>query len=247
MPADHYIYQRIHTLAGKSLHLREHLELAARAFRHIYGGEQPVLDERVIASQIAEVLRANNSPARGSAVVMLRLAPQDNSQFSILNSQLTAEYIRTLLDVGYAVSSLRPTAVSYEYAIPFGGFPTGFQLSAAALFDHLALAHHGATRSVRRDGDKLISCGGEPLFGIQGKTLFTASFNEGAVESVERQLIIAAAKKARLDFLEEAVLHSELTSFDELFYADAAGITSLAECDGAKFMSLTVPRLIAAI
>jgi hypothetical protein len=237
--AEHYIYQHIHTLAGKPLHLGTHLDLAARAFQHIYGGEKPPLYENVVTTQIAEILRSNHAPTHGSAVVTLRLAPSDFAAFIT-----EIEYERTLLDTGYAVSSLRPTAASYEYSIPFGGFPTGFQLSAAALFDTLALSHHEATRSVRREGDKLISCGGSSLFGIRGKTLFTASPGEGAVESVERRLVIAAAAKARLDFLEEAVPQSELKSFDELFYADAAGITSLSECDGAKFMSLVVNRLL---
>ena len=262
---EHFVYQRIHTLAGKSLHLDAHLDLAARAFQHIYGGPRPEFDEASIAKQITELLRTNRSPAKRSATVILRFATHDNNDTSQSTSlrgaagdeaiRVTLAYERLLLDVGYSLSPMRPKAVSYEYDIPFGGFPTGLQLSAAALFDTLALSHHGATRSVRRDGDRLLSCGDAPLFGIRGKTLFTAPLTEGAVDSIERRMIIAAVtnnhekmqKPLRLDFLEEAVPHSELTDFDELFFADAAGITSLSECDGAKFMSLLAPRLVAAM
>ncbi len=67
------------------------------------------------------------------------------------------------------------------------------------------------------------------------------------MNSVERELVIEAASAARLSVREEPISHPELKSFDELFFADAAGITSLSECDGAKFMSLATPRLAAAL
>ncbi len=133
--------------------------------------------------------------------------------------------------------------MSYEYSIPFGGFPTGFHLAARELFDTLALRQHGATRSVRRRGDLLLTCGDAPLFAIRGRVLFTAPLTEGAMDSVEREMVIDAAAKARLSVREEPILHPDLKNFDELFLADAAGITSLAECDGARFMSLIAPRL----
>ncbi len=235
--AAHYVYQRVHTLAGRTLHLAAHLDMAVCAFQYIYG-VRPDLNENSIAEQIAGTLRTNRYPSHGSATVLLCLFPREEScDFMVMCE-------RPLIDKGYTVSSLRPRAASYEYDIPYSSFPTGFQLSAARMHDMLAL-EHGATRSVRRRGDQLISCGESPLFGIKRKTLFTAPLIHGAVDSIERHLVIAAAAKAKMDFLEEAVPHSELKDFDELFYADASGITSLSECDGAKFMSLLVSRLIA--
>ncbi|MDR2890217.1 MAG: hypothetical protein LBV18_01210 [Alistipes sp.] len=228
---------------------------------------RPCFDEKTekeIAARIAEVLRDARSPSRGSAVVTLRFAAQTSqiipNQQIIPNRQATqtctdalqptrkiavdVEFGRTLLDTGYAVSSLRPQAVTYEYSIPFPAAPTGFQLSAQVLFDTLALSHHGATRSIRREGDKLLMCGAAPLFGIRGNTLFTAPIADGVPDSVERRRTMEAASKVGLHTIERAILRYELTQFDELFFADAAGITSLASCDGARFMSLTVNRLI---
>lgn len=240
--AAHYVYQRVHTIGSKTHRLAEHLDIAGRALWHIYG-TQPQFDEKTVGAQIAEVLRANRYPARGSATILLCLFPHTIAVGVPTGHDLLIMCERPLLENGYAVSSLRPAAVSYEYGMPYSAFPTGFQLSAARMHDMLAL-EHGATRSVRREGDRLISCGDSPLFGIKRKTLYTASFTEGAVDSVERRLVISAAAKAGMDFLEEAVPHSGLRDFDELFYADAAGITSLSECDGAKFMSLLVGRII---
>jgi hypothetical protein len=183
---------------------------------------------------------------------MLYLAPRGEGGI-----ELTVEFERVLLDAGYAWSSLRPRAVSFDYSIPFGGFPTAFQLSAKALFDTLGAsrtgnsdhtsADGGAVRSIRREGDKLLSCGDAPLFAIRGKKLLTTPLIEGTMDTIERRLLIEAAARERLGLTEETLRHSELREYDELFYVDAAGITSIAECDGAKFMSLAAPRLAAAM
>ncbi len=239
----HFVYQRIHTLGGKALRLAEHLLIAARAFEHIYGF-RPELDERETAAEITALLKTLRLPKGTSATVMLYLVPREDG-----GCEIKAEYERGLLDAGYAHSPLRPQAATFEYSIPYSGFPTGFQLSARALFDDLALRKHGAARSVRREGDRLISCGDAPLFAVRGRVLFTPPLTEGAMESVERELVIAAAErvKPRLAVREEPILHSELKSYDELFFADAAGITSISECDGAKFMSLAAARLAGAM
>jgi hypothetical protein len=235
----HYVYQRLHAAEGAALHLADHLKIASRAFEHIYG-EAPELDEGEIEARIAEILRPGRSAARTGSTVLLRLVWEDGCRWSVA-------FERVLLDAGYTLSPLRPKAVSYEYSIPFSGFPTGFQLSARDLFDTLALRQHGATRSVRRHGERLISCGDAPLFGIRGHILFTAPFSAGAMDGVEREMVISAAGRSRLIVREEPILHSELKSFDELFFADSGGLTSLAECDGAKFMSLVAPRVASAL
>ncbi len=244
--AAHFVYQRIHTLAGKPLHFAEHLDIAARAFDHIYGA-RPALDEAKIAAEISAKLRAAHYTPKGSATMLFCLAPDGPNNDK---PQITITPERQLLDTGYTHSSLRPMAITYEYSIPFSSFPTGFQLSATSLFDTIATIHSttdtakgGSARSIRREGKVLVSCGDAPLFGIRGRTIFTASLLDGAIDSVERNLVIASASDY-LSLREEPVLHSELTSFDELFFADAAGITSLSECDGAKFMSLLAPRLV---
>lgn len=236
-PAKHFVYQRIHALQGKVLHLADHLTIGVRAYEQIYG-IRPGVDEKTLAAHIAEALRMRHSPVRTGTTMMLYFYEAGDG-----NHTLSVEYERQLLDAGYALSALRPKAATCEYSIPFGGFPTNFQIEAQALFDTLVFRQHGATRSVRREGDRLLSCGDAALFAIRGRVLFTAPLMDGAVDSVERRLVFDAAAKSRLSVREEPVLHSELKNFDELFFADAAGITSLAECDGAKFMSIVTARL----
>ncbi len=237
----HFVYQRVHASGGRTLHLAKHLTLAARVFEQIYG-VRPSLDERGIAGRIASLLKESRVPAHAGATVMLYLVPTDEG-----GCEIVAEFERVLLDAGYAHSPLRPTAVTFEYSLPFGGLPTGFQLAARALFDSLALSRHGTTRSVRREGESLLSCGDSPIFALRGRALFVPPLSRGAVESVERQLVMEAAERAGFVVREEPISHSQLKSFDELFFADATGITSLSECDGAKFMTFAVARIVAAL
>jgi hypothetical protein len=237
----HFVYQRIHVLRGEALHLADHVRIVSRAFEHIYGYD-PALVAAEVATRISDCLHIARPSTRTGSTVMLYIAPDDEAGYVS-----TVEFDRPLLDAGYALSPLRPRAVSYEYSIPFGAFPTGFHLSARELFDTLAFRQHGVTRSVRREGEGLISCGDAPLFAIRGRVLFAPPLTGGAMDGVEREMVIAAAPAARLTVREESVLSGDLKSFDELFFADAAGLTSLAECDGAKFMSLVAPRLARAL
>lgn len=236
----HWVYQRMLVQPGGEVaQLADHLKVAGRAFEHIYGFSFD-LDEAQVAGQVARVMRGRDG--RTSSTVVLRVWPQDTDSVAF-----TVEYERTLMEAGYSLSALRPRAVTYEYSIPYGAFPTNFQLEAASLFDSIAMRDHGAARSVRKVGDRLLSCGESAIFGIRRKDLVTPALTDGAVDGVERNRMIAAAARSRLHAREEPILHSELKSFDEFFVVDAMGITSLSECDGAKFMSLTVARLLAAI
>jgi len=235
----HYVFQRVHAVGGAAWHLPEHLELAARAFAHIYGhAVRPDIGRA--EGLIAGCARTHHPSGRGGCTIILRFVPDDGDA----GWRLDAEYERPLLEEGYAHSALRPRAESFEYRLPFGALPTSFQLSARELFDMLALGRYGATRSVRREGDRLVSCGESPIVAIRGRELVVP---EGTVESVEAALAMAAAPEARLTVSRRPILRSELRRYDELMTVDAAGVTSLAECDGAKFMSLAAPRIAAAM
>lgn len=306
-----FVYQRVHVLDRQPVRLADHLRLAARALREIYGIDCR-FDQTEIARRIAEALRGGGAyggdhggafggahggahggayggaygaltvPQRGSAVVMLVFRPageQAEDHFSSQNFSgprpplggplttfsesrddgnvdFSVVPERNLLARGYAHSSLRPAAVTFEYSIPYAHLHTNFQLAAAALFDDLAGRQEGVTgarlsrqvRSIRRRGEELVSCGDAPLFAIRGRRLFTHPLVDGAPDSVERQRVIAVVTGAdhlRLELVEEPVTRGQLTDFDELFFADAAGITSLAECDGAKFTALVAPKIAA--
>ncbi len=75
--------------------------------------------------------------------------------------------------------------------------------------------------------------------------MVTPPLTDGAVESVERRSVmeVVGGRELRLTVVEESIVHSELTGYDELFFVDASGLTSLSECDGAKFTALVAPKI----
>jgi branched-subunit amino acid aminotransferase/4-amino-4-deoxychorismate lyase len=233
----HYVYQRVQFHDGVVPHLTEHLAIVERTFWSIYR-TRVELDPAIITHAIATLARRNRYQTEGAGlVVLLCFFPAGEGV------EMLATCERPLIEVGYTVSSLRPVAVIDEYKLPYEGFAVSFGLAAERFYEELA-ARKGATKSVRAQGEELLECGTAPLFGIRGRTLFTAPLTAGVVDSVERGLVVRAAERARIEWREEPVLRSELATFDELFYATAAGITSLSECHGTKFMSLLVNRII---
>lgn len=229
-----FVYQRVLVTDGRTLRPDEHLRLAERALKTIYG-----IDTQLDATAIARSVPQMN----GSATALLMFEPENSSGITP-----RVEIERRLLTRAPFHSPVRPRGVTFNYSIPYAGEPTEFQLLAASFFDDLAGRHTGQTgsaRAIRRDGDRLISAGDAALFGIRGRTVFTAPFEDGAMETVERQAVIAATENdRRLTLVEQAMELGELRSFDELFLVDAAGITSFADCDGAKFSALIAPRLL---
>jgi branched-subunit amino acid aminotransferase/4-amino-4-deoxychorismate lyase len=235
--APQFIYQRVQFHDGVVLNLTEHLAVVERAFQTIYH-TQSTFSVKEITHAIASLVRKNRYQTEGCGVVVLLCFFRAGEGAELL---IVCE--RPLIEVGYTVSSLRPVAVTNDYTVPYGEFTTSLKLSASRFYERLARGA-GGVKSIRAEGDALVECGDAPLFGIRGRTLFTAPLGAGVGESVERELVIGAAARAKLEVVEEAIKRTDLFAFDELFYADCGGITSISECDGAKFMTLLVTRIV---
>ena len=102
----------------------------------------------------------------------------------------------------------------------------------------------GAQVAVRCDeADRALTADDAPLFALRGHTLVTAP----APQSVERQTALDAARRAGFEVVEEPLPRRMLPMFDELFYVDWRGVTSLAHCDGEPFMTLLSERIAEAM
>ena len=144
---------------------------------------------------------------------------------------------------GYAHRSITPDAVTLRYALPFGEGPTSAREAAAALARQQAQAA-GAQVAVRCDeADRALTADDAPLFALRGHTLVMAP----APQSVERQTALDAARRAGFEVVEEPLPRRMLPMFDELFYVDWRGVTSLAHCDGEPFMTLLSERIAEAM
>lgn len=64
-----------------------------------------------------------------------------------------------------------------------------------------------------------------------------------APPSVERELACRAVEAARLPLLELEIGREQLARFDEIFYVDHRGLTSLSACEGQLYAAIITERI----
>lgn len=64
-----------------------------------------------------------------------------------------------------------------------------------------------------------------------------------APPSVERELAYRAVEAARLPLLELEIGREQLARFDEIFYVDHRGLTSLSACEGQLYAAIITERI----
>lgn len=228
-----YLYQTIHLFRGRTRLLDEHIAVLDEASRAIFGRPY-VPDARQLEARIATLALSERYPSGVSGFVRLELLSDGQERLLPAGASLYE---------GYALRSLMPDAVSLIWDNPLCDHPTSAREAAASLAHRLA-EQTQARVAVRCDSeDVLRSADDAPLFGVRNKRVITAP----APASAERSLGIRAVQAAGLAFDEQPILRDELTTFDELFYVDHRGVTSLAHCDAHALMSLTAERVAAAM
>ena len=216
-----YLYQTVHILGGRSLHLTAHLAVLDRWSRELFG--RPAgFRQQPLARQI-EALAAQTAPADCDLSQFVRIVvPASGDPAFRLESAGISLYR------GYDLRSLMPDAATLQYDMPFPEAPTSAREAAAGLARQQARLH-GASVAVRCDGDGIVRTADDaPLFAVRGKTAFVSP----AEACVERELGLRAVEAAGLELEERPVMRDELPRFDELFYVDHRGVTALAHCDG---------------
>ena len=156
---------------------------------------------------------------------------------------------------GYALRSLRPAAAVVNYGVPYPEYPTSAReaacmlaLQAAVTADNRAAEADIERAAVRTGVQAVIRCDGEgfvhvcdeaPLFAVKGKKVYTPP----APPSVERELACRAVEAARLPLLELEIGREQLARFDEIFYVDHRGLTSLSACEGQLYAAIITERI----
>ena len=226
------LYQTVHILGGRSLHLPAHLAVLDRWSRELFG--RPAgLRQQPLARQI-EALAAQTAPADCDLSQFVRIVvPASGDPAFRLESAGISLYR------GYDLRSLMPDAVTLQYDMPFPEAPTSAREAAAGLARQQARLH-GASVAVRCDGDGIVrTADNAPLFAVRGKTAFVSP----AEACVEQELGLRAVEAAGLELEERPVMRDELPRFDELFYVDHRGVTALAHCDGHPCMAILAERV----
>ena len=224
-----YLYQTLHVRGRRPLWLDRHTELLARNIQELFGLRWAP-DLRRLEAEIAALLDANRHPVAGSSFVRMAFTPAGDL---LLIPGAVSFYD------GYALRSLRPAAAVVNYGVPYPEYPTSAReaacmlaLQAAVTADNRAAEADIERAAVRTGVQAVIRCDGEgfvhvcdeaPLFAVKGKEVYTPP----APPSVERELACRAVEAARLPLLELEIGREQLARFDEIFYVDHRGLTSL--------------------
>lgn len=224
-----YLYQTVHTLAGRIWRLAEHIAVLDSASLALFGRPfRP--DAATLAHRIGRLLAAENAPVDRSAFVRLQLSPE---------GKLEETYAGVSLYRGYDLRSLAPEAISVVYDLPLGDDPTSAREAAAALARARAEAL-GYRCAVRCDCAGIVHTADDaPLYAVEGHRIVTSP----APASVEALLAAEAIQAAGLTLETRPLQHNELDRFDELFYFDHRGVTALARCDGEPYMDIVAGRV----
>ena len=224
-----YIHQTIHTLDGNVRHLDAHIAAADEASRALFGRAfRP--DTAALAARIGATLAAERPPHDRSAFVRLLLAPC---------GEATLRFAGVSLYRGYDLRTVRPEAVSLVYDLPLGEYPTSAQEAADALAAARAAAL-GARCAVRCDSGGFVrAADGAPLFAAAGHRAVTPPGPRSAAATAAAAAIEAAGMTLEV----RPLRREELTAFEELFYFDHRGVTSLSRCDGALLMDIAAARV----
>lgn len=240
-----YLYQTLHVRGRRPLWLDRHTELLARNIQELFGLRwAPNL--RRLEAEIAALLDANRHPVAGSSFVRMAFTPAGDL---LLIPGAVSFYD------GYALRSLRPAAAVVNYGVPYPEYPTSAReaacmlaLQAAVTADNRAAEADIERAAVRTGVQAVIRCDGEgfvhvcdeaPLFAVKGKKVYTPP----APPSVERELACRAVEAARLPLLELEIGREQLARFDEIFYVDHRGLTSLSACEGQLYAAIITERI----
>lgn len=146
------------------------------------------------------------------------------------------------LYAGYAVRSLRPTAMTVAYDLPVEA-PTTASESAWLVAQRRARTA-GYDEAVRVDRNGVLVALGEGSI---------CAFREGilllpvVLRTATDVLVKEAAEHAGIRYLQHPIRKSEMHLCDEIFVADHYGLTSLSRLDDKPLMSLRVERLAEAM
>ncbi|MBR2420148.1 MAG: hypothetical protein IKB14_05470 [Rikenellaceae bacterium] len=236
-----YVRQDMRVRDRRPLHVAAHLALLGRAFERVYG-RRVVLSPAMVAAWCADLLARNRYPASGSCRVSALLIPTERGADLVLVGG------EILLDESYTIRPVRPSASVDCYNVGFGELPTSaaFEAAETALMRaRNRLKVQGSHVVLRTDDEGVIlSTGTAPLFAVVDHTIFTTPLVYGAPDTVERQLTLDAIVREGIDVREDIVSVGALDRYDELFYADYRGLTSIEQIESTNYMSLAVDRIV---
>lgn len=234
-----YVRQDIRVAERRPTHIAAHIDLMCRTFERLYG-IRPVFSPAMVSAWCSQLLAANRC-ATGNGIVSAIMAPVERD--GVPRADLRLFMRETLLYAKYVVRPLRLRASVASYRLPYEDLPTSFAFEAAEAA--LLRVRGSGCRTVLRADDEgvILSAGTSALFAVDGRRIITTPQVFGAPDSVERRIAADAVIRSGTEFAEEIVSIENLDRYDELFYCDCRGLTSIEQCGDTHYMSLIVDRI----
>lgn len=226
------LYQIIHTLDGRILHLEEHVKLLFEAYYEIFTSGAK-LDLDAIRATITSICNRSRCPKGVSLFVKIEISQ---------SGELLIEECERSLYRGYTLRCVSPRAATIDFTAPYIEYPTSARESLIDLAT-LAARKKACDVALRCHNGEVDMIGGAQIFAVSQEGIVTAATSL----SVEHRKAKAAARLSNMTIIERAISADEITSFDELFFVDHCGVTSVRSCDSHHLMSIVAVSLAAAM
>ncbi len=225
-----YIYQVVHTLSHHPLHVDAHCRLLERIYMDVYF--KPLyLDSQQIDQDIIALLKRERVTQELSVFVEIRI--NRNGDVSLFLSEVS------IYD-GYTLRCISPSVETILMELPFGAHHTSIRREILS-FANDVVHNLDCDMAIECSIDGCVqSIGGGTAFGIVDDRTIIASTS---FQSVERQIVIEAARDCQYKVIESRIMRNDLRQFNELFFCDHYGVTAISRYAQHRYLSINAQKI----
>ena len=226
---DFYLYQIIHICEGQARFAKGHIAVMQEAVNRLYARPRKLPTQQWI-KRLTQTIEQINAPHDTSSFIRMELHP---------NFELRLVDMGVSLYKGYDLRSIHPNAQTLVYELPEGQISSSAQQLTVELAD-LVAQREGYDVALQCDRyGQCQSCAGSPIMALKHNRIIAPPHPQ----HIERFIAMSAIKSLGMDYEERNFREDEIPSFEELFWIDHRGITSLAHCNGVPFLSFAAERI----
>lgn len=224
-----YVMQRIHTLGYQPYHLSRHLAQITEATEELFRFATlcKVVDAERIIKKLLEISRVTPSL---SIPVVMRIEASGRLSFEVESPSYND---------GYYLRASRLTPAMLNMRLPDYWHQSSVTEAMDAMADSMALSRGGDTAIWIDEYGDVVSRPWHPIFAVYRDNVYTPE----EYESVEYMVVKEAVARANLKLIIRAMPCESLTRMEELFVADAMGISAFSVIKNHKLLSVAATRI----
>ncbi|MFR9504434.1 MAG: aminotransferase class IV [Rikenellaceae bacterium] len=222
------LYQVVHTLNGEIFHLEEHLKILFEAYYELFSSGTKI-EKSEVEQQIKEAIVRSRCPRGVSLFVKLSLR---------YGGSIEIHSCERSLYEGYTLRCISPRVATVEFTTPYIEFASSVREQLIEL-SNLAARKKGGDIALRLHNGIVDTIQGAQIFAVSANCIITAASSY----SVEHKIAKEIAQQIDLQLIERDIHQEELSTLDEIFFIDHAGITSIKSCNGRFYMSIVASAL----